>query len=201
MKFLFDLFPVILFFAAYKITGIYPEASLELAHQWFGSQIDPKLVPILISTAVTMLATLVQISIAWIIFRKIGAMLWISFGIIMLFGGATLLFQNPTFIKWKPTALFWLFGSILAISSFFFKKNLLQKMMGAQISLPDHAWVRLNFLYIGFFTLMGGLNLYVAYNYPEPIWVNFKVFWAQGLIIAFTILQVFYISRFIKEEE
>ena len=127
-------------------------------------------------------------------------MLWVSLGIIVVFGGATLFFHNPTFIKWKPTALYWLFGFVLLGSALILKRNLIRKMLEAQIQLPDQVWGRLNAAWACFFVAMGVLNLYVAYNFSEEAWVNFKMFGGLGLMLAFVLAQGFYLSRHMEEE-
>ncbi|KAI5913508.1 septation protein A [Thauera sp. 2A1] len=199
MKFLFDLLPVILFFATYKIAGANPDAAHALATQWFGSGIMATQAPILIATAATIVATFLQIAIVWIKHRKVDAMLWVSLAIIVVFGGATLFFHNPTFIKWKPTALYWLFGAVLLVSASLFRRNLIRKMLEAQIQLPDSVWARLNLAWAGFFLAMGLINLYVAYSFSEETWVNFKLFGATGLMLAFVLGQGVYLSRHIEE--
>ena len=199
MKFLFDLLPVILFFATYKIAGANPDSAQALATQWFGSGIVATQAPILIATAATIVATFLQIAIVWIKHRKVDAMLWVSLAIIVVFGGATLFFHNPTFIKWKPTALYWLFGAVLLASATVFKRNLIRKMLEAQIQLPDSVWARLNLAWAGFFLAMGLINLYVAYSFSEETWVNFKLFGATGLMLAFVLAQGLYLSRHIEE--
>ncbi len=199
MKFLFDLLPVILFFATYKIAGANPDAAHALATQWFGSGIVATQAPILIATAATIVATFLQIAIVWIKHRKVDAMLWVSLAIIVVFGGATLFFHNPTFIKWKPTALYWLFGAVLLVSASVFRRNLIRKMLEVQIQLPDSVWARLNLAWAGFFLAMGLINLYVAYSFSEETWVNFKLFGATGLMLAFVLGQGVYLSRHIEE--
>ena len=176
MKFLFDLFPIILFFAAYKFAGIFA------------------------ATAVAIAATVGQIAWVWFRHRKVDTMLWVSLAIVTIFGGATLLFHNPTFIKWKPTALYWMFGVVLLGSAWLLQRNLIRKMLEAQIKLPDPVWTRLNLAWAGFFIAMGLLNLYVAYNYSEETWVNFKMFGGMGLMLAFVLAQGFYLSRHMEEE-
>ena len=118
MKFLFDLFPVILFFVAFKFYGIY------------------------VATAVALGATVAQIAWVWARRRKVDPMLWVSFGVITVFGSATLLLQDETFIKWKPTVLYWLFAASLAVAQVAFRKNLIRAMMGAQMQLPAPVWTR-----------------------------------------------------------
>jgi len=201
MKFFLDLLPVILFFAAYKVAGAQPEASFQLASQWLGDGITASQAPILIATAVTIIATFAQIAIVWAKHRKVDTMLWVSLVIIVVFGGATLFFHNPTFIKWKPTALYWMFGGVLLGSAVLLKRNLIRKMLEAQIVLPDAIWGRLNLAWALFFISMGVLNIYVAYSFSEEAWVNFKLFGGMGLMLAFVLGQGFYLSRYLEEEK
>lgn len=201
MKFLFDLLPVILFFAAYKFAGAQPEASHAFATHWLGDNIALTQAPILIATAVTIVATFAQIAIVWVKHRKVDTMLWVSLAIIVVFGGLTLFFHNPTFIKWKPTALYWLFGIVLLGSALLLKRNLIRKALEAQVDLPDVVWGRLNLAWAAFFMAMGVLNIYVAYNFSEEAWVNFKLFGGMGLMFAFVLGQGFYLSRHLEEEK
>ncbi len=200
MKILFDLLPVILFFGAYKFAGANEPAAFELASHWLGDGIAPTQAPILLATAVAIAATFGQIAWVWLRHRKVDTMLWVSLGIIVVFGGATLLFHNPTFIKWKPTALYWLFGGVLGVSALAFRRNLIRKMLEAQVQLPDPVWTRLNTAWTIFFIAMGFLNLYVAYSFSEATWVNFKLFGGMGLMLAFVLGQGFYLSKYIEEE-
>jgi len=176
MKLLFDVFPVLLFFVAFKLYGIYT------------------------ATAVAMGASFLQIGWLWLRGRKIDTMLWVSLGVITVFGGATLILENETFIKWKPTVLYWLFGSVLAVSALVFRKNLVRSMMEQQVSLPDEVWARLLVSWIGFFAVMGTLNLYVAYNYSTDAWVNFKLFGGIGLMLVFVLLQALVLARHVHDK-
>jgi intracellular septation protein len=176
MKLLFDFFPVLLFFVAFKLHGIF------------------------VATAVAMGATFAQIGWLWWRGRKIDKMLWVSLGVITVFGGATLLLENETFIKWKPTVLYWLFGMALLVASLAFKKNLVRSMMEHQVSLPDEVWRRLQASWIGFFAMMGALNLYVAYNYSTDAWVNFKLFGGIGLMFGFVLLQALLLARHVHDK-
>ncbi len=200
MKFLFDLLPVILFFGVYKLAGADEASAHAFASQWLGDGIMPSQAPILLATAVAILATFGQIAWVWLRHRKVDKMLWVSLIIIVLFGGATLVFHNPTFIKWKPTALYWLFAAVLALSALVFGKNLIRKMLEAQIQLPGPVWERLNLAWAAFFVLMGVLNIYVAYSFSEETWVNFKLFGGMGLMLAFVLGQGFYLSRHLEED-
>jgi intracellular septation protein len=177
MKFLFDLFPVILFFVAFKLFGIYT------------------------ATAVAIAATFVQIGWVWYRRRKVDNMLWVSLGVIVVFGGATLLLHDETFIKWKPTVLYWLFGAALLIADLGFRRNLIRAMMEKQMALPDAVWRKLLLSWVGFFAMMGALNLYVAFNFSTDAWVNFKLFGGMGLMLGFVLLQALVLAKHVDGKE
>ena len=177
MKFLFDLVPVILFFAAFKMADIY------------------------VATAVAIGATFLQIGVLALLKKKIDSMLWVSLGIIVVFGGATLVLRDETFIKWKPTVLYWLFGIALALSDLLLRRNLIRSMLGAQVQLPEAVWRALNWSWAAFFGVMGVINLLVAFNFSTDQWVTFKLFGATGLMVAFIIGQALYLSRHVQEEK
>ncbi len=206
MKLLFDLFPVILFFVVFRLAGSHPDAAQAFGSQYLsglvsGGEVSLAQAPILLATGVAILATFGQIG--WLLARRkpVDKMLWVSLVIIVLFGGATIYFHDEQFIKLKPTVLYGCFALVLLGSQLVLKKNLMKSMMGGQLSLPDPIWTKLNLAWGLFFTLMGALNLYVAFNFPLEFWVNFKLFGFLGLMIAFVILQSFYLSRYMKEPE
>jgi intracellular septation protein len=176
MKFLFDLFPVILFFVAFKLSDIY------------------------VATAVAIAASFVQVGWLKMRGRRVEPMLWASLGIIVVFGGATLVLQDETFIKWKPTILYWLFAGALAGGELVFGRNLIRSLLGEQLQLPDHAWRKLNWSWIGFFTLMGAANLYIAFSFSTDTWVNFKLFGSMGLMFLFVLAQGLFLSKYIQEK-
>ena len=177
MKFLFDLFPIILFFAAFKLADIY------------------------VATAVAIAATFAQIG--WVRFRhgKVDTMLWVRLALIVVFGGATLLLRDETFIKWKPTVLYWLFAVVLLVSATLFRNNLIRKMLAGQVLLPEPLWGRLNLAWAGFFAAMGAANLYIAFNFPTDIWVNFKLFGGMGLMLAFVFAQGLWLAKYVEQKE
>lgn len=177
MKFLFDIFPVVLFFVAFKFYGIY------------------------VATAVAIAATFLQIGWLWLRGRKIENMLWVSLAVIVVFGGATLLLQNETFIKWKPTVLYWLFSGVLAVAQLAFRKNFIRAMMETQVTLPEPVWLKLLASWIAFFAVMGAVNLIVAYNFSTEAWVNFKLFGGIGLMLVFVVLQALMLSRYVDEKK
>src|SRR4030066_1025352 len=200
MKILFDLFPIILFFTAFKLAGSDPEQANALAMS-IGYHADIKQIPILNATAIAIVATFVQIGWVWFRHGKVDTMLWVSLGLIVVFGGPPLWLHDPTFIKWKPTVLYWLFAVTLLVSDYVFKKNLISVMMKGQVKLPSPVWRRLNLSWVLFFAGMGVLNLYVAFNYSESTWVNFKLFGFMGLMLVFIVLQGLMLSKHMEEGE
>lgn len=204
MKFLFDLFPVILFFAMFKWGESNPDAAQGLAQQYLsglvsGGTATLEQSPIMLATAIAILATFAQIAYLVIRGKKIDNMLWLSLAIITLFGGATIYFHNETFIKWKPTVLYWCFATALLAGPLFFGKNLIRLMMEKQIALPDPVWHRLSLSWVAFFIAMGLVNLYVAYSFSTAFWVNFKLFGFTGLMFAFIIAQSLLLSKYVKD--
>jgi intracellular septation protein len=177
MKLLFDLFPVILFFVTFKFAGVFT------------------------ATAVAIAATFVQVG--WVKYRhgKVDTMLWVSLGIISVFGGATLLLHDETFIKWKPTVLYWFFAVALLLAPVLFKKNLMRALLQEKIALPAPAWSQLNLAWSAFFAVLGVVNLYVAFNYSTDAWVNFKLFGATGMMFAFVLLQSLWLSKYVEEDK
>ena len=205
MKLLLDFLPIILFFGAFKYAEGHADWAARFATDHFGFIVSGGVVgteeaPVLLATVVAIVATCVQIAYLLARRRKIDMILWITFAIVVVLGGATVWFHNPTFIKWKLSALYWTMGVAFWVSQTFFHKNLLQSLMGSQLVLPAKVWQRLNVLWIAFYALMGLLNLYVAYNYSTSTWANFKVFGATGLMLVFMIAQGFYVSRYLEPE-
>ncbi len=200
MKLLFDLFPVILFFVAYQFGASNPDAAQGILNGigiHLGSAVKPG---VFLATLVAILATVAQIAWTWLKHRKVETMLWVSFGLITVFGGATLFLQDENFIKWKPTVLYWLFALALGLGPVFFERNFIRLMMEKQVTLPDPIWTRLNLGWAAFFTVMGAANLVVAFNYSTDTWVNFKMFGTLGLMLIFILAQGAYLSRHIKEQ-
>jgi len=206
MKLLFDLFPVILFFLAYSGAKRVPDASAALVASALtaigaGEHLDPAQAPILLATAVAIIATFGQVGWVWMRHGKVDKMLWVSLVLIVVFGGATLLLHDETFIKWKPTVLYWLFGLILIGGKLLFHKNLIRSMMGAQLTLPGPVWDKLNMSWAGFFLLMGCLNLFVAFRFSTDVWVNFKLFGGMGLMLLFALGQGLVLARHIEPQQ
>lgn len=177
MKLLFDFFPIVLFFGAFKLFGIF------------------------VATATAIAATVLQI--AWTKWRhgKVDTMLWVSFAIIAVFGGATLLLHDETFIKWKPTVLYWVFSLTLLISNLVLGKNLMRALLHEKIALPAKVWDHVNLAWGLFFAALGVLNLYVAFNYTTDTWVNFKLFGTTGLMLLFVLLQSLALSKYVEQDK
>jgi len=204
VKILFDLFPVILFFIAYKLGSSFPADAAQLATTYLGAFVaDGKIpadqAPILVATAVAIVASIGQVSWLKLRGRKIDAMLWLSVAVIVVFGGATIWLHDETFIKWKPTILYWLFAAILIGGRLFWQRNFIQSLLGAQIDLPAPVWERLMWIWAGFFACLGVLNLWVAFSFPTDTWVNFKLFGLMGLTFVFTLAIGLWLARHVKE--
>lgn len=205
MKFLFDLFPVILFFGSFSWAKKNMATAQAVADRYLsafvaGPQIPESSVPILIATALAIVASALQIIYLLLRRRKIEATLWVSLTVITIFGGATIYFGSEEFIKWKPTVLYWLFGGALLLAQLIFRKNLIRAMMEKKIQLPDAIWEKLNMAWVLFFVFMGILNLYVAFwgGFETSTWVSFKLFGGMGLMLVFIVGQSIYLSRHLK---
>jgi intracellular septation protein len=207
MKFLFDLFPVILFFAVFKWAGGHADSAHGLVNQFLSNFVSGGVVtteqsPIILATAIAILASVAQIVYLLLRRKKIDTMLWVSVVVIVVFGGLTIYFNNKNFIMWKPTILYWCFAIGLAYSQLFLKKNMIRSMMEEQMKLPDHVWQRLNLAWIAFFIFMGLINLFVAFvlfKGNDDAWVNFKLFGGMGLMFAFVICQSVFLAKYLEE--
>ena len=177
MKQLLEFIPIILFFITYKIYDIYT------------------------ATAVIIVATIIQVGYTWFKFKKVEPMQWITLGLIIVMGGATIYLQNEQFIKWKLTIIEWLFGLAFLGSQLFGKKPFVERMMGANLELPANIWKRLNLMWAAFFISVGFINIYVLQNYNTDDWVTFKTFGVPGLMIIFIIFQMLLIYKHIPETE
>jgi intracellular septation protein len=177
MQFLYDFFPIIIFFIAYKIAGIYA------------------------ATAIAILVSFIQVSLFWFRHRKFQKMQLITFIMILFLGGATLILHKPIYIKWKPSIVYWIFALVFLGSHLVGKKPLVRYMMDKKISLPENIWKQLNFIWALFFATMGFANIYVVYHYNTNIWVNFKLFGILGLTVIFVVIQAIYLSRHIKVDK
>jgi len=177
MKLLLDFLPVIIFFTVYKFSG-----------------------DIILATAVLIPATLLQMAYTWFRTHRIEKMQLVTLGLVIVLGGATVLFDNKAFIQWKPTVVNWLFAAAFLISQFIGNKPIVQRLMESSIELPTRVWSRLNIGWVAFFIIMGIANLAVVYTLSEEAWVNFKLFGMLGCTLVFIIGQGFYISRHMPEQ-
>ena len=177
MKFLFDIFPLILFFIAWSLYDIF------------------------VATAVAIAGTVVQVAWMWLRRRQVDNMLWVTLGIMVVFGGATLAFRDPTFIKLKPTVLYWAFAGALVGYQAFAGRNLIRLLMEKSMNLPEPIWNKLNASWVAFFVVMGMLNLYIAFSFSEAIWVKFKVFGGIGLMLAFVVAQAVMLAPYIEDKK
>jgi intracellular septation protein len=184
MKFLYDLLPLLLFFAAYKYYDIY------------------------VATGVAIVASIVQVAGYWWKHRRFETMQIVTLGVIVVFGGMTLLLQDDTFIKWKPTLVYWILAALILGSHLIGKRTIMGRLLGSQVHLPEPVWRRLNLSWGVFFTLVGALNLYVAFFYRtdldaatrQNIWVNFKVFGLMGLTLLFVVVQAVFMARHMQDK-
>jgi intracellular septation protein len=205
MKFLFDLFPVILFFITLKIAEKTASAGLVLSKilLTFGivTTVQPNLVPIMLATVAVIIGSIIQIVWAKLKFKKVDKTLWMSAILVTVLGGLTLYFQNDAFIKWKPTLLYWIFTLALLMGQWVWQKNIIKTMMGKEIKLPENIWVKLNYAWAIFFAALGFLNLYIAFNFSIDVWANFKLFGTMALMFTFIVIQSLMINRYIVEEK
>ena len=177
MKQLFDFFPILLFFIAFKLYDIY------------------------VATAVVIVATIVQVAYTWFKYRKVETMQWITLGLIVVMGGATILLHDEQFIKWKLSIIEWLFGVAFIGSQFIGKKPFVERMMSSSLTLPSNVWRRLNMMWGCFFISVGFINVYVMYHYTTDQWVTFKTFGVPGMMILFIVLQMIFLYKYIPETE
>lgn len=177
MKPFLEFSPIVLFFVAYKLYDIY------------------------IATAVAIVATIVQVIVYWLLYRKVETMQWITLGLILTMGGATLYLQDEQFIKWKLTIIEWLFGAAFLVSQFIGNKTFIERMMGANLELPAPIWKRLNLSWAVFFFSVGTINLYVMNHFSTDDWVSFKTFGVPALMTIFIVVQMALLYKHIPHPE
>jgi intracellular septation protein len=177
MKFLFDFFPLLVFFAGYAFVDIF------------------------FATGAAMAATVLQVAWSWLKHRKVERLMWINFGAILFFGGLTLLLQDKRFIMIKPSIVYWIIASALLVSHYFFHKNPIKLMMEAHFDAPQGVWTQWLLNWVGFFSVLGVVNLLVAYGFSEDVWVKFKVFGTLALTLVLAFIQTFMLMRYAREQE
>ncbi len=205
MKILFDFLPIALFFGMFKYAEGNKDWAAGTATDWLGFMVSggvvgPAEAPVLLATVVVIVATLLQILWLKARGRKVDTMLWVSLGLVTALGSATIYFHSESFIKWKPTVLYWVMGASLLVGELVFRKNGIKSLMGAQMSLPDTVWRKVNFSWVAFFAVMGCINLWVAFNFSTGTWVNFKLFGSMGLMLLFILGQAFFLNKHIKPD-
>ena len=199
MKLFFDLFPIVLFFGVFKWAGSHADAAAQWASQYLGAGITPESAPILLATATAILASIAQLIYLLVRRRKVEPMFWISLAVIVVFGGLTLYFREGAFIKWKPTILYWIFAGILLYGNLTGKNFMKRLLAKAELTMADQHWWMLQKLWIGFFVVLGALNLLVAYTFSLETWVNFKLFGLMGLTLVFTIGVAFFLAKVARQ--
>lgn len=199
MKLLIDFLPIVIFFIVYKMAPQFIETISPLLNADQIQQLSA-MPAMILATAVLIPATMLQILYTRITTGKIETMHLVTLALVVIMGGATVILQDKTFIQWKPTVVNWLFAVAFFGSRFIGNKTILERMMGQNLKLPAPAWQKLNYAWVAFFSFSGVANLYVAYNFSEDVWVNFKLFGLLGLTIVFIIAQSFYLYRFMNPE-
>ena len=203
MKFISDFFSLLLFFVVYLLGEQFPEQAHRYAEQLLGGMtrggtIPPDQASILLAVAVAIIAFTIQIAYLLAARKKVSLVQWLSFAILVVFGGASIYFHSDNFIKWKVTVLYWLFAIALIVGVLAFKKNLIRALMEpGGIELPEFVWTRMNQAWIIFFVLVGVLNLFVAFNFSRTTWVTFKAFGLTALTLVFALAQGLLISRYL----
>jgi intracellular septation protein len=206
MKILFDFLPIALFFGMFKYAEGNKDWAAGTATEWLGFMVSggvvgPSEAPVLLATVVVIIATLAQILWLKVRGKKVDTMLWVSLGLVTVLGGATIYFHSENFIKWKPTVLYWVMGGALLFGQLVLKKNGIKSLMGSQMTLPDAVWRVVNLSWVGFFAVMGLLNLWVAFTFSTGTWVNFKLFGGLGLMLLFVLVQAVYLNKHIKQPD
>lgn len=206
MKLLFDFLPILLFFATFRFAERHQAWATKFANQelgpWLpGGTMAPEQVPVLLATVVVILATAAQVGWLKLRGKRVDTMLWVSLALVVVLGGLTIWLRNETFIKWKPTGLYLAMALAFWASPRLFGKNLIRALLGEQFEAPDAIWQRLNRAWIGFFVLMATLNLWVAYRFSTEVWVNWKLIGGVGLLMAFSVAQAFWLSRYVKDHD
>jgi intracellular septation protein len=208
MKFLFDLFPIILFFAVFRWGEGHQDAAHGIVAQYMsgliaGGTVKADQSPIMLATVVVIVASLLQIAYVKLRGRKVDGMLWVSAGVITVLGAMTIYFHDETFIKWKPTILYWAFALALVVGQLLFRKNLMRKAMEHAIKLPDAVWGKVNYAWMAFLFGLGVLNLlaaFVVFKGNTSAWVSFKTFGMPGIFFAFIIAQTLLLSKYMEED-
>ncbi|HLU61137.1 MAG TPA: septation protein A [Gammaproteobacteria bacterium] len=177
MALLFDFFPVLLFFLAYK---------------WYG---------IFVATAVIIAATLVQVAVQWVRSRTVKPMHLVTAVLVLVFGGITLLLGDEEWIKWKVTAVNWFLAVAFLVTPLIGdRRTAIERLIGNELKLPAEVWKRLNLMWVAFFLVLGAVNLVVMYRFDTDTWVDFKVWGVIGLTLLFVLIQGAYLMRHVEQD-
>lgn len=149
---------------------------------------------IFFATAVLMGVMPVVLLLQWLMTREINRIYAVSTALVLVLGGVTIAFRNPTFLYWKPTVLNWLIAIVFLGSQWIGEKPIVQRMLEKAASLNADQWIRLNQIWVSFFVIVGGINIYVAYSFSEAFWVKFKLFGMLGLTFVFVIIQSIWLT-------
>ena len=191
MKQLLEFLPLVLFFGAYQLSG----ETLTLgnwSHTFDG---------IFSATAVLMASSVVVWLIGSMVDRRNDKrLMWMALAVV-IFGSATLILRDQRFIQWKPTVFNWGLALVFLTSQFFGEKNLLERLMGQQLTLPQRAWGYLNALWIANFTLVGALNIFVAYRFEEAFWVSYKLYSSVGFTLLLMVLSILLVMPYLKDQD
>ncbi len=177
MQILFDYIPILAFFVAYFARDLY------------------------FATAVLMGLMPALLVVQWFVTRKVNRIYLGSTVLVLVLGAATLMLRNPQFIYWKPTALNWIIALVFLGSQWIGEKPIVQRMLGSAVELAPRQWQTLNLTWVAFFSFVGALNIWIAYNYSEAFWVNFKLFGMLGLTVVFIVLQSVWLSLVARKDD
>lgn len=177
MQLLLDFLPIVIFFSAYFYAGDF-----------------------FFATAVLMAVMPVFLLVQWLTTRKLNKIYAASTALVLVLGSATLLFRDAAFLFWKPTVLNWAIALVFLASHWVGETTIVQRMMGSVAELTKAQWAKLNLIWVGFFVLVGAINLYVAYSFSEAFWVKFKLFGMLGLTLVFVVVQSVWLTRAMRQK-
>lgn len=177
MKQILDFIPLILFFLVYKTYGVQEAA------------------------VVLVIATIAQLLILKMYYKKIEKNQWIMGGAVVFFGLLTAYFNDLAFLKWKVTIINLLFATVLLVSQFGFKTPLIKALLGKELALPQAVWGKLNLGWTGFFLLCALLNVVISTFFSDDAWANFKVFGLTGLSLVAVLVTGLFLYPYLKQQE
>ncbi len=192
MQQILELLPIVLFFISYANDG----------ETWQIAGYALTFNGIYTATAVLMISTLCQVALTFLLTKKIEKRLLLLTAVVLITGSLTLILKNNIFIQWKPTIFNWGLALVFMIAPFIGdKRTLMQRMLESQIALPTPVWSKLNQLWIANFSLVGALNLAVAYLYSEAFWVSYKLYSSIGFTLIISILTAVIIAPYLKDDQ